>query len=157
MIINTTQVEMVLNNKAIPAYSLEAETGVSRDRISKLRRGDIKFENMSLKTIMKIQKWIDDGNYRFSYDYTELIKELKEDIAKGLTNDYIYINEPNLDGKTQGMYYKGESVKYDRVRIDVNGFVWISWVSASTGIRRWMPTGETKNGKRSGSAWGTFR
>ena len=25
MIINTTQVEMVLNNKAIPAYSLEAE------------------------------------------------------------------------------------------------------------------------------------
>ena len=61
MIINTTQVEMVLNNKAIPAYSLEAETGVSRDRISKLRRGDIKFENMSLKTIIKIQKWIDDG------------------------------------------------------------------------------------------------
>lgn len=61
MIINTTQVEMVLNNKAIPAYSLEAETGVSRDRISKLRRGDIKFENMSLNTIMKIQKWIDDG------------------------------------------------------------------------------------------------
>lgn len=91
MIINTTQVEMVLNNKAIPAYSLEAETGVSRDRISKLRRGDIKFENMSLKTVMKIQKWIDDGNYKFSYDYTELINELKEDIAEGLTNDYIYI------------------------------------------------------------------
>ena len=66
MIINTTQVEMVLNNKAIPAYSLEVETGVSRDRISKLRRGDIKFENMSLKTVMKIQKWIDDGNYRLT-------------------------------------------------------------------------------------------
>lgn len=91
MIINTTQVEMVLNNKAIPAYSLEAETGVSRDRISKLRRGDIKFENMSLKTVMKIQKWIDDGNYKFSYDYTKLINELKEDIAEGLTSDYIYI------------------------------------------------------------------
>ena len=91
MIINTTQVEMVLNNKAIPAYSLEAETGVSRDRISKLRRGDIKFENMSLKTVMKIQKWIDDGNYKFSYDYTELISELKEDIAEWLANDYIYI------------------------------------------------------------------
>ena len=91
MIINTTQVEMVLNNKAIPAYSLEAETGVSRDRISKLRRGDIKFENMSLKTVMKIQKWIDDGNYKFSYDYTDFISELKEDIAEVLANDYIYI------------------------------------------------------------------
>ena len=73
------------------------------------------------------------------------------------TENIYFRNEPNLNGKTQGMYYVGESVKYDRVRIDVNGFVWISWVSASTGIRRWMPTGETKNGKRSGSAWGTFR
>lgn len=70
----------------------------------------------------------------------------------------IYLrNEPNLNGKTQGMYYVGESVNYDRVRIDVNGFVWISWISACTGIRRWMPTGETKNGKRSGIAWGTFK
>lgn len=91
MIINTTQVEMVLNNKAIPAYTLEAETGVSRDRISKLRRGDIKFENMSLKTIMKIQKWIDDGNYRFSYDYSELIEEIKTDMLEGLLDEYIYI------------------------------------------------------------------
>lgn len=91
MIINTSQVEMVLNNKAIPAYSLEAETGVSRDRISKLRRGDIKFENMSLKTIMKIQKWIDDGNYRFSYDYSELIEEIKTDMLEGLLDEYIYI------------------------------------------------------------------
>ena len=73
------------------------------------------------------------------------------------TENIYFRNEPNLNGRTQGMYYKGESVKYDRVRIDVDGFVWISWISASTGIRRWMPTGETKNGKRSGSAWGTFR
>ena len=73
------------------------------------------------------------------------------------TENIYFRNEPNLNGRTQGMYYKGESVKYDRVRIDVNGFVWVSWVSASTGIRRWIPTGETKNGKRSGSAWGTFK
>lgn len=73
------------------------------------------------------------------------------------TENIYFRNEPNLNGKTQGMYYVGESVNYDRVRIDTNGFVWISWISASTGIRRWMPTGETKNGKRSGSAWGTFR
>ena len=73
------------------------------------------------------------------------------------TENIYFRNEPNLNGKTQGMYYKGGSVKYDRVRIDVNGFVWISWISASTGIRRWMPTGETRNGKRSGSAWGTFK
>ncbi len=85
------------------------------------------------------------------------VKEYTEYGTFTATENIYFRNEPNLNGKTQGMYYKGESVKYDRVRIDVNGFVWISWISASTGIRRWMPTGETKNGKRSGSAWGTFK
>ena len=84
-------------------------------------------------------------------------KEYAETGTFTATEDIYFRNEPNLNGRTQGMYYKGESVKYDRVRIDVNGFVWISWISASTGIRRWMPTGETVNGKRSGSAWGTFK
>ena len=88
---------------------------------------------------------------------TATVREYAENGTFTATEDIYFRNEPNLNGKTQGMYYKGESVKYDRVRIDVNGFVWISWISASTGIRRWMPTGETVNGKRSGSAWGTFK
>lgn len=88
---------------------------------------------------------------------TATFREYAENGTFTATEDIYFRNEPNLNGRTQGMYYKGESVKYDRVRIDVNGFVWISWISASTGIRRWMPTGETKNGKRSGSAWGTFK
>ncbi|MEY8700931.1 hypothetical protein AALH12_07025 [Streptococcus ferus] len=91
MIINTTRVQMVLSNKAIPAYSLEAETGMSRSTISKYRKGEVDFEKISLKNIMAIQKWIDDGNYKFSYDYSELIAELESDIAEGLTDDYIYI------------------------------------------------------------------
>ena len=85
------------------------------------------------------------------------VKEYTEYGTFTATENIYFRNEPNLNGRTQGMYYKGESVKYDRVRIDANGFVWISWISASTGVRRWMPTGETKNGKRSGGAWGTFK
>ena len=88
---------------------------------------------------------------------TATVKEYTEYGTFTATENIYFRNEPNLNGKTQGMYYKGESVRYDRVRIDVNGFIWISWISASTGIRRWMPTGEARNGKRSGSAWGTFR
>lgn len=88
---------------------------------------------------------------------TASVKEYTEYGTFTATENIYFRNEPNLNGRTQGMYYKGESVKYDRVRIDVNGFVWISWISASTGIRRWMPTGETVNGKRQGGAWGTFR
>ena len=87
---------------------------------------------------------------------TATVKEYTEYGTFTATENIYFRNEPNLNGRTQGMYYVGESVNYDRVRIDVDGFVWISWISASTGIRRWMPTGETKNGKRPGSAWGTF-
>ncbi|HEM3871195.1 TPA: N-acetylmuramoyl-L-alanine amidase [Streptococcus suis] len=72
------------------------------------------------------------------------------------TENIYFRNEPNLNGRTQGMYYKGESVKYDRVRVDYNGFVWISWISASTGIRRWMPIKVRKNGKTT-EVWGNVK
>lgn len=91
MIINTSQIEMVLSNKAIPAYTLEMETGVSRDTISKIRRGIVQLENVRLKTLMQIQQWVDAGNFKISYDYSELIEEIEADIDEGLIKDYIYI------------------------------------------------------------------
>lgn len=91
MIINTKKVEMVLMNKASPANLLEREIGISRSAITRIRNGERKIENLTLDTIAKVQQWIDAGNYRFSYDYSELIEDLEEDIAEGLTDDYIYI------------------------------------------------------------------
>lgn len=91
MKINTTRVEMVLMNRALPAYYLGKELGISRSTITRVRNGERKFENLTLETIMTIQKWIDEGNYRFSYDYSELIEELEADIAEGLTGDYLFV------------------------------------------------------------------
>lgn len=91
MIINTKKVEMVLMNKAIPANLLEREIGISRSAITRIRNGQRAFKNLTIETAEKVQQWIDAGNYRFSYDYSELIEELEEDIAEGLTDDYIYI------------------------------------------------------------------
>lgn len=91
MIINTARVKLVLMNKAIPANYLEKQTGVSRSAITRVRNCERKIENLTLETIMTIQKWIDEGNYRFSYDYSELIEDLEEDIAEGLTDEYIYV------------------------------------------------------------------
>lgn len=91
MKINTTRVEMVLMNRAIPANYLEKELGINRSTITRVRNGERKFENLTLETIMTIQKWIDDGNYTFSYDYSELIEDLEADIAEGLTDDFIFI------------------------------------------------------------------
>ena len=91
MLINTERVRMVLMNKAISGYALWQATGISEGSISKLRNGKKRFEDLSLETIMKIQAWIDAGNYTFSYDYSELLDELTADIEEGLTDKYLYV------------------------------------------------------------------
>ena len=82
---------MVLMNKVIPAYYLENEIGISRSVIEIVRDDESEFKNLTLDVVTKIQKWIDDGNYTFSYDYSELIQDLEADIAEGLTDDYLFI------------------------------------------------------------------
>lgn len=91
MRINTSQVEMVLMNKAVSAYRLAKEIGIQESSISLLRNGKKDFNKLSLEVAMRVQAWIDAGNYRFSYDYSELIEELEEDVEEGLAEDYIYI------------------------------------------------------------------
>lgn len=91
MRINTSQVEAVLMNKAVSAYRLAKEIGIQESSISLLRNGKKDFNKLSLEVAMRVQAWIAAGNYRFSYDYSELIEELEADIDKGLTSDYLYI------------------------------------------------------------------
>ncbi len=78
-------------NKAISAYRLSKEIGIQESSISLLRNGKKDFNKLSLEVAMRVQAWIDAGNYRFSYDYSESIEELEADMADGLTGEYIYI------------------------------------------------------------------
>ena len=82
---------MVLINRAISAYRLAKEIGIQESSISLLRNGKKEFDKLSLEVAMRVQSWIDSGNYTFSYDYSDLIEELEEDIAEGLVDEYIYI------------------------------------------------------------------
>ena len=82
---------MVLMNKAISAYRLAKEIGIQESSISLLRNGKKDFNKLSLEVAMRVQAWINAGNYRFSYDYSELIEELEADIEEGLADEYIYI------------------------------------------------------------------
>lgn len=91
MIINTERVKMVLMNKAISGYALWQATGVPQSGISRLRSGKKRFEDLTVETLEKIQRWIDDGHYTFSYDYSELLDELTADIEEGLTDEYLYV------------------------------------------------------------------
>ncbi|HEL1613790.1 TPA: PlySs2 family phage lysin [Streptococcus suis] len=63
---------------------------------------------------------------------------------------------PNTSGQIVAEYVKGQSFKYDMVIVDVNGYVWVSYIGRS-GKRNYVATGATKYGKRFGEAWGTFK
>lgn len=115
MRINTTRVNMVLRNEAIPADYLENEVGISRSVIEKVRDDESEFKNLTLDVAAKIQKWIDDGNYTFSYDYSELIEELEEDLAEGLIDDYLFVVRGNYDEALENCpiidyYYSSEEI-----------------------------------------------
>lgn len=53
------------------------------------------------------------------------------------------------DNPTQGQYFRNEKVNYDYVVI-TNKYVYISWISASSGVRRYMPITD----KTTGEKWG---
>lgn len=63
---------------------------------------------------------------------------------------------PHTTGKIVDVYKYGESFNYDKVIIDQNGFLWVSFIGRS-GNRNYVATGATKDGRRYGAAWGTFK
>lgn len=64
---------------------------------------------------------------------------------------------PSLNGADTGLVYtKGMSVKYDGY-VKREGYVWISWVSASDKTRRWMAGGELNDQGVNANPYGTFR
>lgn len=81
-----------------------------------------------------------------------IIKEYKEIGTFTCTVDSIYFrNKPIISSNnpTQGQYFKNEKVNYDYVVI-TNKYVYISWISASSGVRRYMPITD----KTTSEKWG---
>lgn len=84
-------------------------------------------------------------------------KKYTEHGTMTVTVDAINVRRaPNTSGQVVAQYTKGQSFEYDTVIIDVNGFVWVSYIGGS-GKRNYLATGATRNGKRFGTAWGTFK
>lgn len=64
---------------------------------------------------------------------------------------------PSLKGQDTGLVYKaGMSVRYDGY-VRREGYVWISWISASDGTRRWMAAGELNSAGVNVKPYGTFK
>ena len=60
-IINLNQIKQLLNDHSISAYKIGKESGMPRQNISSLRRGDIDLDNVSLKSLKQLQAFINKG------------------------------------------------------------------------------------------------
>lgn len=77
MIINTDQIQALLNQQ-IPDLTLARETGVSRQTIFNLRKGNSNLDKMWLGTAAKLQTYI-NNNVSYSLDDDGLLDEAKAD------------------------------------------------------------------------------
>lgn len=83
-------------------------------------------------------------------------REYAESGVMTVTVDKVNVRRsPSTSGQIVAQYSRGQSFAYDRVKVDANGFVWVSYVGGS-GQRNYVATGPTKNGQRYGDKWGTF-
>lgn len=59
MLIDTEKVKEILLDRSVTGYALWKATGVSQQAISRLRSGKKHFEDLSVETVEKVQKWLD--------------------------------------------------------------------------------------------------
>lgn len=131
--INLKEIEFLINNKSIPAYSLEKETGVSRQVIGDYRNGKAKISNMTLKVAIELQKWLNNNPPKISYSYEELLSELKEDISTNLIKKTAWIerSKENLIFTS----YK-PIIDYSDYKINAN-FVEVDTVKVIAEMEKW--------------------
>lgn len=99
-----------------------------------------------------------------------ILNETTENILNYIPSDFIrekatfYPNctikirkAPSLNGVDTGLYYKqGMHVNYDGY-VKRENYCWISWISASTGERRWMACGELNQNGYNTTPYGVFK
>lgn len=59
MLIDTAKVKEILLDRSVTGYALWKATGVSQQAISRLRSGKKRFEDLSVETVEKVQRWLD--------------------------------------------------------------------------------------------------
>lgn len=77
MIINTDQIQDLLNQQ-IPDLTLARATGVSRQTIFNLRKGNSSLDKMWIETAIKLQTYV-DNNVHYSFDSDGLLEEATAD------------------------------------------------------------------------------
>lgn len=88
-----------------------------------------------------------------SLDDPEIKRYTEHGTCKVVTDSGLNIRTaPSTSSSKVGMYNKGETVVYDLVVL-TEKYVWISWIGASSGQRRYMAVKDRRTGTRWGNCW----
>lgn len=91
MIIDVEKIEKLLADESKSAYGIEKVSGISRDIVAKLRRGDIKMENLTIKNASKLMNYVEYDESIVKKKDIELrmaVAEVrKADIHEGITQE----------------------------------------------------------------------
>lgn len=129
-----------------------SSTQVSNEMLLYVNSGGVRLDGL----VRRRQKEVELFNTPLKND-EYIMSEYKEE-GVFFPNDKIYFrNYPKISSENPiiGSYITGEKVFYDKVVI-TNHYVYISWISASTGERRYMPIREVNNGTYS-PIWGYIK
>jgi hypothetical protein len=83
-VIDTFNIFVLLRDKSLSGYTLEREIGVSRTTLLKVRSDKEQFQNLSVGTLLKIQKWMlsKNGKLYFSANANVYNLQTLEDLKK---------------------------------------------------------------------------
>ena len=91
-IINVNKIEKLLADESVSAYGIEKVTSVSRDTISKIRRGQSDLENLSIKNALKLMEYVKMEENTVKVTKIELkearVEVKKNEIHEGCTQEH---------------------------------------------------------------------
>jgi DNA-binding Xre family transcriptional regulator len=151
MKIDVDKVKSVLLDKTVPASLLEKTIGVNKGNISKLRNGQRSFENLTIETAMKVQKWIDD-NQEIIITVVEL-RKLKDE-GKVIVNSPVFRYTDN-----QGLLILSDVKQvsendyialsnYDVLKLEKEKRQDIQFTDLKTGKQKWLVVKVKNDGEK---------
>lgn len=151
MKVDVDKVKSVLLDKTVPASLLEKTIGVNKGNISKLRNGKRNFENLTIETAMKVQKWIDD-NQEIIITVVEL-RKLKDE-GKVIVNSPVFRYTDN-----QGLLILSDVKQvsendyialsnYDVLKLEKEKRQDIQFTDLKTGKQKWLVVKVKNDGEK---------
>jgi ORF57 len=90
-LLNLDKIKLLTERTMIPPKAVANETGVAISRIEAIRDGKMTINDLSFSEIRKLHEYIQKHPPHISFDYSEIIEDLKLDISKGVVGDNVFV------------------------------------------------------------------